>query len=63
MRKEIGATRDEVLWEMPLPELNLMLHAYYHMEGRDTRKPTSTKDNESRFRRIKLLLGMTRQNQ
>jgi hypothetical protein len=36
MRKEIGATRDEVLWEMPLPELNLMLHAYYHMEGRDT---------------------------
>jgi hypothetical protein len=33
MRKEIGATRDEVLWEMPLPELNMMLHAYYHMEG------------------------------
>ena len=39
MRKEIGVTRDEVLWEMPLPELNLMLHSYYYTEGRETRKP------------------------
>jgi hypothetical protein len=52
MRKEIGATRDEVLWEMPLPELNQMLHAYYHMEGRDTRKPQKRSALQEKLARL-----------
>lgn len=38
LRKEIGASRDEVLWEMPVTEVNLMLHSYYFMDGRETRR-------------------------
>lgn len=59
LRRELHATRDEILWEMPLPELNAMLHAFYFMEGRDVRKAGFRKQIETKFNRIKQLFQMT----
>jgi hypothetical protein len=57
LRRELNCSRDEILWEMSLPELNKMLHAYYFFEGRDTRKVGFRKEIESKFKRLKELFG------
>ncbi len=42
---------------MPLPELNMMIHSYYFMEGHDVRKPEQKRALESKFARIMALFG------
>lgn len=42
---------DEILWEMPITELNGMLHSFYFMEGRQVRRPREKANLLSKFQR------------
>ncbi len=37
---------------MPLPELNLMVHSFYCMEGREVRRPKDRANLMGKFKRI-----------
>lgn len=56
LRRELHCSEDEILWEMSVPKLNKMLHAYYFMEGRDVRKSGARSEVESRFQRLRNLI-------
>ena len=51
LRNKLHCTRDEILWEMPIWELNMMIHSFYCMEGREVRKPLDRLNLIGKFNR------------
>jgi len=42
---------------MPLPELNMMIHSFYCMEGKEVRRPKDRAKLIGKFHRVMSLFG------